>query len=288
MRIVARKLILLAKQLISGKSKYIYDPEHKKKPGSGYVKTERGWTLKKENTTKQESLSVKTKKKKPDYQKHKAASDPETDVKTLELLSKDENPRIRARVAHNPNTPKKLLESLAKDGQRIVRAAVARNKKVSIKLLKQLSEDKSFLVKREVVRNSKTPIGDLKKIYHSIGKAIGQAPSIVKEEAKKKIKERLPRFSKDINPKQLKKSVAKLGDEEEEVLESLGNFKKTLGPRGQGRNEAQLKVDFIKNMSPTNYENQEAFNRAKERVSKMSVADFAIMLNSILIDEEEE
>ena len=36
MRIIARKLILLAKQLISGKSKYIYDPEHKKKPGGGY------------------------------------------------------------------------------------------------------------------------------------------------------------------------------------------------------------------------------------------------------------
>lgn len=286
MRIVARKLILLAKQLISGDSKYIYDPEHKKKPGGGYVKTERGWTLKKENTTKQESLSVKTKKKKPDYQKHKAASDPETDVKTLELLSKDENSRVRARVAHNPNTPKKILEVLSQDKKRIVRAAVARNKNTSIKLLKILSDDKSFLVKREVANNPNTPMGDLKKIYHGIHKTEEQAPSIVKSEAKKKIKERLPKFSKDINPKQLKKSVTKLGDEVEEVLESLGKFKKTLGPRGQGRNEAQLKVDFIKHMRPSNYENQEAFNRAKERVSKMSVSDFAVMLNSILIEEE--
>ena len=39
----ASDLLRLAEILTADNYKYIYDPEHKKHPGGGYEKTEKGW-----------------------------------------------------------------------------------------------------------------------------------------------------------------------------------------------------------------------------------------------------
>ena len=50
--IIARKLLHLAKLLLAKEDdyKYIYDPTHKKRPGSGFKQTPRGWSKKEERT----------------------------------------------------------------------------------------------------------------------------------------------------------------------------------------------------------------------------------------------
>jgi hypothetical protein len=100
------------------------------------------------------------------------------------------------------------------------------------------------------------------------------------------------------------KSVAKvkkvledhnLTDESDELQEMAG-FKRTLGQRvpeskkGQFyvRNEAKLKKDFIANMSPDNYDSQDAFKAAKKRMQDMPVSDFGKILAAISDEDTED
>jgi pentose-5-phosphate-3-epimerase len=48
---------------------------------------------------------------------------------------------VRGGVARNPNTPIKILEELAKDEDEGVRGGVARNPNTPIKLLEELAKD---------------------------------------------------------------------------------------------------------------------------------------------------
>ena len=53
---IARKLLLIAKELISSENyDYVYDPEHKKRPGSGYKQTPKGWSRKDKENGKEPS-----------------------------------------------------------------------------------------------------------------------------------------------------------------------------------------------------------------------------------------
>lgn len=52
------------------------------------------------------------------------------------------------------------------------------------------------------------------------------------------------------------------------------------------RNEQQLKQAFVAHMNPTNYDSIDAFNAAKQRVSKMNIQDFGKLLASLNNDEE--
>ena len=82
------------------------------------------------------------------------------------------------------------------------------------------------------------------------------------------------------------------GDEDE--LQELAAFKKTIGQRVPEerkrwvRSEAKLKRDFLTKMNPANYESREAFDRAKERIQKMSVSDFGKILAAIMSEDEDE
>jgi len=40
---LAETCLRIAKSLVSADYEYIYDPDHKKHPGGGYIKTEKGW-----------------------------------------------------------------------------------------------------------------------------------------------------------------------------------------------------------------------------------------------------
>ena len=281
---IAREILTVARILLGAKSDYdyVYDPEHKKRPvGGGWEKTEKGWTLNKKtkHMRRQSPARIET------LRKTQIALDPQTPVQVLEALASDKNVHVRARVALNTNTSLNILKRLSTDNQRLVRAAVARNKRTTPKMLRELAQDKSVLVRKEVAGNQRTPIGILKQIHNGL---TPKAAAVIYKESKKNLKSRLPKFDKSVNKDALRKSISKLEDEKEEVLTTLKSFKKTLGPRGQGRNEAQLKADFIKNMNPSAYGTIEEFNAAKRRVSQMSVKEFAIMLNSILLDEEDE
>lgn len=75
----------------------------------------------------------------------------------LEICSKDENPRVRARVASNIRTPDYILEKLAFDDNRGVRQAVARNNNAPKNALSLLAHDKDIQVRIKVAENTSTP-----------------------------------------------------------------------------------------------------------------------------------
>ena len=60
---IAEEILKAAEDLIFADSDYIYDPDHKKKPGGSYHKTEKGWSKKEEKKekklTKKEFLEKK-------------------------------------------------------------------------------------------------------------------------------------------------------------------------------------------------------------------------------------
>lgn len=58
-KMIARELVLVAKKLIAeDKDGYVYDPDHKHKPkGGGWVKTNKGWSQKKEEKTTSQDTS---------------------------------------------------------------------------------------------------------------------------------------------------------------------------------------------------------------------------------------
>jgi hypothetical protein len=60
-------------------------------------------------------------------QKLHAAQNPNTPIKTLELLASDEDFYVRARVSGNPNASPKILQKLATDKAYSVRYYVAQN-----------------------------------------------------------------------------------------------------------------------------------------------------------------
>ena len=60
-------------------------------------------------------------------QKLHAAQNPNTPIKTLELLASDEDFYVRARVSGNPNISPEILETLATDEYYLVRHYVAQN-----------------------------------------------------------------------------------------------------------------------------------------------------------------
>jgi len=120
--------------------------------------------------------------------------------------------------------------------------------------------------------------------------------SIQKAKVKEKLKEKAeggPSYAKvPVNKKSLAKvrsimNTHGLKDDSDEV-EELAGFKSTLGQRGKGRSEAELKSDFIANMDVANYSSPEAFKKAVDRMKKMPAADFGKILAAITGEDEEE
>jgi len=101
------------------------------------------------------------------------------------------------------------------------------------------------------------------------------------QEAKKPVK-----VKTKVSPKA--KPVLEKNDlyEDDTEIAEMAVFKKTLGERGNGRNPAQLKADFIKMMNPASYDSPEAFKAAQERIKKMSPQDFDIVLSALSDDED--
>ena len=196
-QLISRKINRIANILIlAEKPEYVHDPDHKKHPGGGYTKTEKGWTLiKKERPTKENSskrletikalsvreqlsiaenpktsiedflilLGLSTKKNWTPIP-NAIAQNKKTPAKVLESLVEANDYEVCTSVAANPNTPQRLLEKLSNDSRAGVREEVAKNPNCSLKTLKRLSDDKRYYTRRGVAANPNTPQRLLEKL----------------------------------------------------------------------------------------------------------------------------
>jgi hypothetical protein len=86
-------------------------------------------------------------------QKLNSASNPNTPIKTLQLLATDEDCDVRRYVAENPNTPLETLKLLATDKDSFVRYWVAKNPNTPLESLQILATDENSSVRYGVAQN---------------------------------------------------------------------------------------------------------------------------------------
>lgn len=156
---IAKEILRIAEDLVYADSDYIYDPDHRKHPGGGYHKTEKGWS--------------KAKKKNDIDDREDIAKSLNTATDLLDKLSEDSNSNVRQNVGSNPNTSIDTLVKLSKDASQDVRLHVAINPNTPAETLDKLSEDESPFVKDCVARNLNTPIDTLNKIMKTDSTYIG-------------------------------------------------------------------------------------------------------------------
>lgn len=85
------------------------------------------------------------------------AGNPTTPVSELRALLRDNNSRVRQRLACNPNTPADVLEALASDHDLEVRIHLARNPLAPGDLIKQLACDENIYVRFGVAACNEVP-----------------------------------------------------------------------------------------------------------------------------------
>lgn len=128
---VSKEAVRIAKMVLadSVNDEYIYDPEHKQKPGGGYRKTEKGWTKTEEGKSEQTNPG----------EKPKTENAPGNQDQTPKPLSKKEEYSKVQEIASNPNTDPKLLSKLAEsdDDDTLIKLAQnpASNEEVLLKVL---------------------------------------------------------------------------------------------------------------------------------------------------------
>lgn len=146
------KINRIAENIVLADSDYIYDPDHKKKPGGGYHKTEKGWS-KKEEKKETNSTQNHTKLSKPveemnyDEKASLVYNYKPTDADTLDKIV-DNSPwsnqwMLRLNVAKHPNTSADTLDKLADDENDMVRIEVLNHKNTSKKTIRKLKKDKN-------------------------------------------------------------------------------------------------------------------------------------------------
>lgn len=137
--------------------------------------------------------------------------------------------------------------------------------------------------KAKVKAGAKAEVAGKDKAKGKAGKAVADKPKAAKEG--KVIPFKAPKYTIDKKAKDYAREL--LGKDAEDVINHLAAFKETLGPRGRGRDEAQLKRDFIANMKPEKYKDQKTFESAKKRMQTLTPKQFGIILAAINLDTEE-
>ena len=178
---IASEILKIAKVIVADDYKYIYDPDHKKHPGGGYQKTQKGWQKGKQEKKDEESNN---KEKKPADKPNKSkenrkeieqkinklspekrqvmAKDAKAPQKLLDILSNYDD--CKESVAMNKNTHPKTLDKLANDNDSNILEGVAGNRNTSPETLDKLAEDPDMLVVDNVVRNPNTSAETLDKL----------------------------------------------------------------------------------------------------------------------------
>jgi len=84
------------------------------------------------------------------------SGNPNTPIKNLRELAKDDDIEVRGNVAGHQNTPEDILRELAKDFFSWVRFRVAKNPNTSVGILWDLAKDRDCGVRQAVVENSQS------------------------------------------------------------------------------------------------------------------------------------
>ena len=180
-KMIARELVMMAKNLVADEADYKYDPDHKHKPqGGGWEKTEKGWSKKEKKELTQEKDKDRPSSldfsKLNVYKRQKIAESDETKPEVLEKLSNDRSENVRRGVAWNKNSPSKILEKLSNDESEVVREYVANNKNTPVKTLEKLSNDESDFVrdtaKGSLNKRKKESTIDLNKLSPELRKEV--------------------------------------------------------------------------------------------------------------------
>lgn len=196
---IQKNILKIANKILADYD-YIYDPDHKKNPGGGYERTEKGWSKDKSEkskgsrgvkmTNEQKSwhelavkgdrkqretiaqlrfvhpftLDVLSRDEKNGYLRAMVAGNELASPKTLKRLSGDSDSRVRIEVGANPTSTFEIQKNLSEDRDEDVRAGVAANRKIHEKIAEKLSEDKSVNVRRRLAENTSVPKEALKKL----------------------------------------------------------------------------------------------------------------------------
>ena len=147
---IATALNKMAKELIADYH-YIYDPEHHKRPGGGYQKTEKGWQKGKDTDddnsnqmSKEQAQLDRLVNNKYKKIRERIVNNWNAHPDTLDKLANDESTYIREKVAEHPNTKLETLIKLSNDKEMWVRYGVAKNRNTPAEVLDKLSQDKEL------------------------------------------------------------------------------------------------------------------------------------------------
>ena len=232
---IAEEVLKVAEELVFADDyEYIYDPDHKKRPGGGYIKTENGWSKGKKE--KEESKGKTTDKSAPNVEMtsqqkeldEKSNSDDFNDVlmvainsnthpSTLNKLSKGKA-KIRSAVARNSNTSQSTLRKLSKDKSKEVRGAIAQNKNAPVDIIENLSNDKEEYVRGQVAYSSHTPSKIIEKLSNDNSGNVREYAAMNHNCPK----ETLDKLSNDKEPG-VRSSVAYNPNTSVEILNKLSN-----------------------------------------------------------------
>ena len=176
---IAKELLKIAKQLMFADDyEYIYDPDHTKRPGGGYVKTESGWSKGKQDKKENNSIHKNKNLDIPSLDKTSPMTEREKKLdeiapfagdwdmrseyaamplhpKTLDKMSRDRNLAVVNSVAMNSHTHPSTLDKLSNHPKSFIRKSVAQNLNTHIKTLEKLSRDSDENVSKSAKKQIK-------------------------------------------------------------------------------------------------------------------------------------
>lgn len=113
------------------------------------------------------------------YEKQQVASNPNTTLDVLEMLSDDNSDYVKKSVADNPNCPKEILEKLAKLDNVHIHKAIAENPNATTEILNSFANTYDNKVQNALLKNKNINEETLDKMLEG-----SFTPSVLKEIAK--------------------------------------------------------------------------------------------------------
>lgn len=286
----------MANEILADKE-YKYDPDHKNKPlGGGWEQTPSGWTTKKHQKQQENhQKSVEDKYYSPHLKKMM------NNLGNLEKYVKRNDEGLFILDEKDWERIDSIVKRAGGDKSKIYR--------YSINMANAIT-DPAKAVRRGIAAYSTAGVGFGMDTAIAVGniffiKALGLTHSTkqISDINTPQVNTKPPKFRK-MNPK-LPASLHYLikdNDLNPDEVEELTGFKNSIMAHPMmsdkefknrvenglklPRNQQQLKNSFVKNMDPRNYDSMIAFQKAKERIQKMTVADFGKLLGAIMAEEE--
>ncbi len=145
---------------------YIYDPDHKKHPGGGYQKTEKGWSKiddKKENGDGSQSKQKQDEKNEEKLNKLPKNKHQEVSKKVNNAVQNLKH-ADKVKISGDTKCPPKLLDILANDEDQDIQLNVAKNTSTSAKTLDKLSKSPATAIVQATINNKNTSAETLDRL----------------------------------------------------------------------------------------------------------------------------